>query len=81
MKINHGPAAVRGHADSAGLTAGISAIVRCFGKDAIKDIEIHACGEVSVLHELSPELHRVIPGVVGTMTTKDVIKQSKEVKR
>lgn len=81
MKINHGPVAVREHADQTGLTEGISAIVRCFGKDAIKDIEINSGDEVSVLHDLSPELHRVIPGVVGTLTTKDVIKQSKEVKR
>lgn len=81
MKINHGSAAVRQHADSSGLTEGISAIVRCFGKDAIKDIEIHAGEDISVLHELSPELHKVIPGVIGNLTTKDVIKQSKEVKR
>lgn len=81
MKVNQGPAAVRQHADEAGLTEGISAIVRCFGKDTVKDIEIHACGEVSVLHELSPELRRVIPGVIGNLTTKDVIKQSKEAKR
>ena len=77
MKINYGPAAVRQHADEAGLTEGISAIVKAFGKDGIKDIEIHAGGEVSVLHELSPELHRVIPGVAGNMTTKDAIQQSK----
>lgn len=77
MKINHGPTAVRNHADAAGLTEGISAVVKAFGKDAIKDIEIHAGGEVSVLHELSPELHRVIPGVAGSMTTKDAIQQSK----
>ncbi len=81
MKINHGPSAVRNHADSTGLTEGISAIVKAFGKDVIKDIEIHAGGEVSVLHELSPELSRVIPGVIGNLTIKDVIKQSKEVKR
>ncbi len=77
MKIYHGPAAVRQHADESGLTDGISAIVRCFGKDAIKDIEIHAGDRISVLHDLSPEGHRVIPGVTGSMTTKDVINQSK----
>jgi len=81
MKINHGPTSVRQHADSAGLTEGISAIVRCFGKDAIKDIEIHAGGEVSVLHELSHQNARVIPGVVGGITIKDVIKQAREFKR
>ena len=81
MKINHGPAAVRQHADSAGLTEGISAIVRCFGKDSIKDIEIHAGGEVSVLHELSRQNDRVIPGSPGNMTTKDAIKEAREFKR
>ncbi len=77
MKINYGPAAVRNHADAAGLTEGIIAVVKAFGKVAIKDIEIHAGDEVSVLHEISPELHRVIPGVAGIMTTKDAIQQSK----
>lgn len=73
MKIHQGAAAVRQHADSAGLTEGISAIVKAFGKDSIKDIEIHASGEVSVLHELSHQHDRVIPGVKGDMTTKDAI--------
>ena len=81
MKINHGPTAVRQHADYAGLTEGISAIVRCFGKDAIKDIEIHAGGEVSVIHELSHQNDRVIPGSSGNMTTKDAIKEAREFKR
>lgn len=78
MIINHGPSIVRTHADETGLTEGISAIVKCFGKDAIKDIEIHSADRVSVLHELSPELHRVVPGVQSTQTTKQVIKESKE---
>ena len=81
MKINQGPTAVRQHADSAGLTEGISAIVRCFGKDSIKDIEVHAGGEVSVLHELSHQNDRVIPGSPGNMTTKDAIKEAREFKR
>lgn len=81
MKINHGPAAVRQHADSAGLTEGISAIVKAFGKEAIKDIEVHAGGEISVLHELSHQNDRVIPGAPGNMTTKDAIKEAREFKR
>jgi len=78
MIINHGPSAVRAHADESGLTEGISAIVKVFGKDAIKDIEIHSDDRISVLHELSPQLHRVVPGVQSTQTTKQMIKESKE---
>lgn len=81
MKINYGPTAVRQHADEAGLTEGISAIVRCFGKDAIKDIEVHAGGEVSALHELSHQNDRVIPGSSGDMTTKEALKEAREFRR
>lgn len=78
MIINHGPIAVRTHADETALTEGISAIVKCFGKDAIKDIEIHSADRVSVLHDLSPETHRVVPGVQSEQTTKQLIKESKD---
>lgn len=78
MTLNKGPTAVRTHADETGLTEGISEIVKAFGKDAIKDIEIHSYDRVSVLHELSPELRRVVPGVQSGQTTKQVIKESKE---
>lgn len=77
MIINQGPTAVRTHADETELTEGISAIVKCFGKDAIKDIEIHSAERVSVLHELSPELHRVVPGVKAQESVKDWIKKTK----
>lgn len=77
MIINRGPTPVRTHADETGLTEGISAIVKCFGKDAIKDIEIHSPDRVSVLHELSPELHRVVPGVQSEKSIKEWIKETK----
>lgn len=80
MKHNTGPSAVRQHADREGLTAGISAIVRAFGKDAIKDIEIHSEGEVSYIHELSPNRARVIPGTKSDQSVKDIIKADKEAK-
>lgn len=76
-ELSYGPAAVRNHADETGLTEGIRAIVKFFGKDAIKDIEIHSVNRVSVLHELSPELHRVVPGVQPQESVKDWIKKTK----
>lgn len=77
MIINHGPIAVRTHADETALTEGISAIVKCFGKDAIKDIEIHSADRVSVLHDLSPETHRVVPGVQSEKSIKEWVKETK----
>lgn len=77
MNINYGPTAVRQHADEAGLTDGISAIVKAFGKDAIKDIEVHGEGRLSVLKELSPERERIAVHARTDDTTADVIKQSK----
>jgi len=77
MNINYGPAAVRQHADETGLTEGISAIVKAFGKDAIKDIEVHSEGNVSVLKELSPDRERIAVHARSDETTADVIKQSK----
>lgn len=77
MIVNLGPTEVRTHADEAGLTEGISAIVKIFGKDAIKDIEIHSADRVSVLHELSPQLHRAVPGVQSEKSIKEWIKETK----
>lgn len=80
MKINKGSLEVRSHADECELTEGISAIVRAFGKDAIKDIEIHSEDEVSYLHELSREYHRIVPGTKSQQSVKDIIKSEKEAK-
>lgn len=57
--MNIGAKAVKDHADEFGLSDGISAIVRAFGKDSIKDIEIISEGRRTALKEISRDAYRL----------------------
>lgn len=81
MQRFKGSQAVRQHADEAGLTEGISAIVRAFGKDSIKDIQIETKGKTSFIHEYQRDADRICVPAITDESLADVLKTAREKKR
>ena len=75
--IEYGSKAVKKHADDTGLSEGISAIVRAFGKESIKDIEIMSPGRKSALKEYSKESVRIAVAARADETIKQLISATK----
>lgn len=81
MQRFKGSQAVKQHADEAGLTKGISAIVRAFGKESIKDIQIETEGKASFIHEYQRDADRICVTTITDESLADILKAAREKKR
>lgn len=75
--MNTGAKAVKEHADEFGLSEGISAIVRAFGKESVKDIEIISEGRRTALREISKDADRIAVHAKSNDTVKSYVQKLK----
>lgn len=78
MDIKQGGAAVKQHADEAGISDDLTRIISAFGgKSAVKDIAIFTPGKMTFINEKPQRVNRVRPGGDGVgESTKQAIERS-----
>jgi len=80
LDVKQGGAAVKAHAEEAGIADDLTRIIAAFGgKSAIKDIAIFTPGKMTFINERPRKTTRVRPGGDGAgSTTKEAITRSQE---
>lgn len=78
MEIKQGGAAVKQHAEEAGIDDDLTRIIAAFGgKEQVKDIAIFTPGKMTYIREMPQRTHRVRPGGDGAgESTKEAITRS-----